>query len=120
MKAIIQLAIVALLLNAGYQTARSYYDFCDFRSNLTEEIQRQRTTTTSQLRQRAMELAIEYGLELERDAIQIRVEGDRTFVDFSYVDQVPLVPKYYVRPWLHEGSISALRARPLIVDERLR
>ena len=37
MKTIIQLLIVALLANAAYQTARSYYSFYDYRSSLTEE-----------------------------------------------------------------------------------
>ena len=118
MKTIIQLLIVVLLAHAAYQAARSYYAFYDYRSSLSEEIQRPRTTTTSQLRQRAVELAVDYGLEIPREAIQIRVEGDRTTLDFSYVDPVPLVPKYYIRQWTHEGSVSALRARPLIVDER--
>jgi hypothetical protein len=118
MKTIIQLLIVALVVNAAFQAARSYYTFYDYRSSLTEEIQRTRNTTTSQLRERALELAIEYGLDIERDAIQIRVDGDRTFVDFSYVDAVSLVPKYYTRQWEYGDSVSALRSRPLTVDER--
>lgn len=118
MKTIIQLLIVALVVNAVFQAARSYYAFYDYRSNLIEEVQRPRIASTSQLRQRAIDLAVDYGIDLEQDDVRIRVEGDRTYVDFSYVDDVPFIPKYYIRPWAFEGSVSALRQRPLQVDDR--
>jgi hypothetical protein len=120
MKTIIQLLIVALVVNAAYQGARSYYAFFDYRSSLTEEVQKPRITSTSQLRARALELASDYGINLEPDAITIRVEGDRTYVDFSYVDAVPFVPKYYVRPMEYEGSVNAHRYKPLQIDDRNR
>lgn len=118
MKTIIQLLIVALLTNAAYQAARSYYTFFDYRSSLTEEVLKPRIATSSQLRQRALDLASDYGLNIARDAVHIRTQGDRTFVEFSYVEQVAFVPKYYVRPWAYEGSINTIRTRPLQVDER--
>jgi hypothetical protein len=117
-KAIIQLAIVALLLNAAYQAVRSYYTFYDFQASLTEEAQKPRTTKMSQLHQRTIDLGAEYGIDIEWNAVQVRQEEGRTLVDFSYVDPVPFVPKYYVRPWEWQGSVSTLRARPLEADER--
>jgi len=118
MKTIIQLLIVALILNAAFQAARSYYTFWDYRSSLTEEVQRPRVTSASQLHQRAVDLGTDYGLNIEWNAIQITAQGDRTIVNFRYVDPVSFVPKYYVRPWAYEGSVSAMRQRPLDMDER--
>lgn len=118
MKTIVQLLIVALLMNAAFQAARSYYTFFDYRSSLTEEAQKPRVTSASQLHQRAIDLGTDYGLDIPWEAIRITTQGDRTIVNFSYVDPVAFVPKYYVRPWAYEGSISTMRQRPLDMDER--
>jgi hypothetical protein len=118
MKTIIQLAIVALMLNAGYQAVRSYYTFYDFQARLTEEVQRPRIAKSSELHKRAVELGTEFGIDLEYDAIEIRNEAGKTFVEFSYVDDVAFVPKYYIRPWEWRGTASAVRQRPLEIDER--
>ena len=118
MKTIIQLAIVVLLINAAYQSARSYYTFYDYQSSLTEETQKIRIATASELHQRAVDLGSEFGIKLDWDAVQVRNEAGKTVVDFSYVQPVALVPKYYVRPWEWRGSVSAMRVRPLDMDER--
>lgn len=118
MRTIVQLLIVALLMNAAFQAAKSYYTFFDYRSSLTEEAQKPRIASASQLHQRAIELGTDYGLDIEWDAVAISTQGDRTVVNFSYVDPVYFVPKYFMRPWAYQGSISTMRQRPLAMDER--
>jgi hypothetical protein len=118
MKTVIQLLIVVLLLNAAFQSARAYYTFYDYRDSLLEEAHHGRVDTTSQLHQRALDLGTEYGLNVAWDDVQVRLETGQTVIDFSYVDQVPFIPKYFVKPWLFNGSVSAFRPRPLVVDER--
>jgi hypothetical protein len=118
MRGFIQILVVLLLLNAAFQAAWSYYTFYDFRAKLSEQTHNAPVSTTSQLHQRAVDLAEEYGLDLGWDDVQVRIESNRTIVDFAYVDDVPFIPRFYVTPWLFESSVSAVRLRPLTVDER--
>lgn len=118
MKTIIQLLIVALLLNAAFQAASSYYRYYDYKAKLGEEAHHGRVATTTQLHQRAIDLGAEYGLEILWEDVQVRLEADQTVVDFAYVEPVAFIPKYYVRPWAYDGTVSAIRPRPLIHDDR--
>jgi hypothetical protein len=118
MKTIVQLLIVVLLLNAAFQSARAYYTYYDYRDSLMEEAHHGRVTTMSELHQRAIDLGAQYGLDIAWADIQVRLDSGQTVVDFSYVDPVPFIPKYYVKPWVFSGSVSVFRPRPLVADER--
>jgi hypothetical protein len=51
--------------------------------------------------------------------VKVRLDvGQTVVIDFAYVEPIPFVPKYYVRPWTFSGSVSAFRPRPLLQDER--
>jgi hypothetical protein len=119
MKTIIQLLIVALVLNAAFQTARAYYTYYDYRDSLVEEANHGRVASVSQLHQRAVDLGAEYGLDVAWEDVKVRLDvGQTVVIDFAYVEPIPFVPKYYVRPWTFSGSVSAFRPRPLLQDER--
>jgi hypothetical protein len=118
MKSIIQLVIAAVLANAAFQTANSYYGFYDFKAKLGSLVHHGALTTTSELHQRVIDLGTEYGQDLKWDNVHVRIEGQETVVDFSYVDDVPFIPTYYYRHWPYEGSVRAVRLRPLKDDDR--
>jgi hypothetical protein len=119
MKTIIQLLIVVLILNAVYQSARAYYTFYDYRDTLMEEANHGRVATTSELRQRAIDLGAEYGLDVAWEDVSVRLDvGQTVVIDFAYVDPIPFIPKYYVKPWTFSGTVSAFRPRPIIADDR--
>lgn len=118
MRALIQLAIVGLILNAGFQAAQSYYTSYDFKAKLGEEIYDAPVATTSELHQHVIDLATEYGINIKWEDVQIHLESGATVVEYHYIDQVPLFPKYYVRPWPYAGRARAVRPRPIKDDER--
>jgi hypothetical protein len=118
MKTIIQLLIVVLLFHAGYRALSSYYTYYDYTAKLGEEVHHGRVSTTSQLHKRAIDLGTEYGLAIQWEDVQVTAQAGQTTVNFYYVDPVPFIPRYYVRPWEFEGTVSAIRLRPLKVDER--
>ncbi len=95
-----------------------YYTSYDFKAKLAEEIYDVPVATTSELHQRVIDLGSEYGLNIKWEDVQIHLESGATVVDYSYVDQVPLFPKYYVRPWPYAGRARAVRLRPLKDDDR--
>jgi hypothetical protein len=117
-KTLIQVAIVALLLNAAFQTARSYYSFHDFKAKLAEETHHGRLGTTSQLHQKAIDLAEGYGLQVPWENVQVRLEAPNTVVDVSYIDRVVFVPRLYYRDWPYSFSVSRARERPLKDDDQ--
>ena len=118
MKLILQLAIVALLLNAAFQTAKSYYSFNDFKAKLREDVHHGRMVSTTDLHKRTIALGESYGLSIHWENVKVRLEAGQTIVDVSYVDQVPFIPKYYYRYWPYTMTVSAIRDRPLVETER--
>lgn len=120
MKTIIQLLIVALIINACFQAGRAYYGYYDFKDAIELEVRRGHQSTTSQLHQKLLEMAQERGLKLEYEDISVTRKGDDTAVDFRYDDEIPFVPRFYTRPWVFEGEVIARRMTPLTYDEAAR
>ena len=119
MKAIIQIALAFLVVNAAYQTANSYWHYYKLEEDVREEILHGRISKFSELHQRVIELADDYGIQIPWEKIEISHRQDINEIDvqYSYVDNVPFVPRFYVRPWKYESTVGTRRMRALVVDE---
>jgi hypothetical protein len=122
MKTIIQLAFVALLINALYQGASSYWNFYRLEDEVREEILHGRQTTFSELHLRVMQLALDRGITIEHENVGVshRYAPQDIDVHFSYVDDIAFVPHFYTRHWPYESIVGTHRLRALIEDEQAR
>ena len=122
MKTFIQLVIAALIMNASFQAARSYWNFYRIEDEVREEILHGHQTKFSELHLRVTELAAERGLDVKYENVEVshRDAPQDIDVSFSYVDDIAFIPRFYIRPWTYETSVGTHRLRKLIVDERPR
>lgn len=117
MKTLIQLLIVALIANAGFQAAHSYYNFYSFRDEVHTEVLNGNYNLSSEMHQRFVDLGKARGLDVNYDSFEMSKLGDLTIVEFKYVDDVAFVPRAYSRKWPYQGRVSVHRMKQLKWDE---
>ena len=93
MKLILKLAIAALLANAVYRVGLEYLNFIKFREDVREAIIF-KSKTDEELRKRILEAANRYDVPIDDNAIAIRHEDKRIFVDGSYQKEIEVVPSF--------------------------
>ena len=113
MKALIQLLVVVLIVNAGVQAARSYYNFHQFQRDVHEQTRHGIETTTDELHERILDLAAERGHEMSWNDVNITRRDDEIVIDLKYVDHVAFVPRVYSRPWSYETTVQVRRIKPI-------
>ena len=122
MKTILQLVLVGLLINATFQSGRSYWNFYKLQEDIREEILHGRVTTFSELHKRVIEIASEKGITMEYQNVDVSHRRDINDIDvhYSYVDNIAFIPRFYSRSWPYESTVGTNRMRALIVDEEPR
>jgi hypothetical protein len=113
MKTIIQLAIVSLLVNAGVQAGRSYYDYHNFQRDVHMETLNGGRERTDDMKRHILEMATARGHEMTSDDVQIAVDNDYLTIDMKWVDTVELVPRLYSRTWPYEGRVQVRKVKPI-------
>jgi len=122
MKTIIQLVFAGLLINAAFQSGRSYWNFYRLQEEIREEILHARLSTFSELHKRVVELAEDHGITMAYDDVDVSHRRDDNEIDvhYSYVDNIVFIPGVYTSPWPYETMVGTRRMRSLIVDEQPR
>jgi hypothetical protein len=122
MKTIIQLVLAGLIINACFQSGRSYWNFYRLQDEVREEILHGHLNTFSALHRRVVEIADARGITMEYEnvAVSHREAKQDIDVEYSYVDNVALIPKFYIKPWAYETMVGTRRMRALLVDEHQR
>jgi hypothetical protein len=100
----VRLGILLLLAHALYQFVPVYWHYYQFKDGVKETALYSKGRTDAQLVDRVLELAAQYDVPLERDAIQIRREREHTFIDAAWVEPVELLPMY---PYRWKFSVAA-------------
>lgn len=93
MKLLIKLAVVALVANAAWRVGLEYvthYRFADAVQVAVIDL----TESEGMLRQYVLELAAKYGVPLTDEALTIRTENSRRFINGSYVKPIRILPGY--------------------------
>lgn len=93
MKLLIKLAVVALIANAAWRLGLEYATHYRF-SDSVQEAAIDSSQSDAQLRQRVLELAARYDVPLMDEALTIRTENSRRFINGSYVKPITILPGY--------------------------
>jgi hypothetical protein len=107
-KTILKLAIVALLANATWQAINAAWPHYKFQDAVRSTAEYRGDRSDAQLHARILELAANYDVPLDGDALTVRRHESRTVVEASYVRAVDLVPGYTYR-WpftVHVDTVS--------------
>jgi hypothetical protein len=91
-KTLLKLAIVVLLANAMWRAGSAYLSYYKFNDAVTEVAITSKNKTDDELREKVMKLAMEYEQPIEADAVTIRHDGTRVFIEGSYKKPVALFP----------------------------
>jgi len=105
-KTLIKLAIVVLLANAIWRVGSAYVSYYRFKDAVTEVAINSRNKTDDELHQKVMELAMQYDEPIADDAVAIRHDENRTYIDASYTQPVALFPGYEY-PWSFSLSVDS-------------
>jgi hypothetical protein len=93
MKLLIKLAVVALLANAAWRLGLEYLTHYRFADSV-QEAAIDSGQSDAQLRQVVLELAAKYDVPLTDDALTIRTEDRRRYINGSYVKPITFLPGY--------------------------
>ena len=93
MKLLIKLAVVALLANATWRLGMEYLTHYRFADSV-QEAAIDSGQTDAQLRQHVLELAAKYDVPLTDEALTIRTEERRRYINGTYVKPITILPGY--------------------------
>ena len=111
-RTLVKLGIFLLFVHAVYRFVPVYFHYQQFKDAVHETALFSRDRTDVQITERVMELAEKYQIPLSRDDVQVRREGEHTFIDASYVESIEWLPTYR-RPWQFDvGADAFVVAKP--------
>jgi hypothetical protein len=97
-KAILKLAIAALIANASWRVGSAYLSFYKFKDAVQETTQFDADRSDELLRQRILELAAQYDVPVAADGFTIQRSDYHTIVDGAYTQKIDVLPGYPY-PW---------------------
>jgi hypothetical protein len=118
LKTIIQIVAAIVVVIACARGAESAWRYYQFKDAVQQEVRFGNAKTTSQVRNRVMELAREHDVGLDEDDVVVEPRDTQTYVAVSYVEAIPLVPALYTRSQQFDFEITVRVSRPLIVDHK--
>jgi len=98
MRTLIKLALVALLINASWQLFSVYWSHFKFVDAVQATTQFRGDKSEDQIRNRILELAVEFDLPISDENLTIEGNRTHTIVDSAYTRSVKLLPGYSY-PW---------------------
>jgi hypothetical protein len=105
-KTLIKLAIVVLVANAIWRVGSAYVSYYRFKDAVADIAVSSKNKTDDELRQKVMEIAMQYDAPLAEDAVAIRHEDNHTYIDASYEEPVAVFPGYE-RPWAFSFTVDS-------------
>lgn len=117
MKTIIQLLIVALVVNACVQGGAAAWKHFKFKDAVEQEARFSEARTVPALQQRILEIAEEHDIMLEPDNVEVRRDGSRTTIWASYLENIEFVPRLVIRDHVFEFELTVSPMRPLSADD---
>ena len=108
-KAIVKIALAALVLNACWRSATVFLKYYKFKDAVHETVLFSSAKSDAQLEARVLELAQQLDIPLQPENVTIRREDNRTAIDAVYTDHIELIPtKFY--PWEFKIDVDAFNA----------
>jgi len=96
MKALIKLAIAALITYGAWNAASAWLTFFRFKDAVTQASQVGEALTPDQLRDKVLALASQYSLPLDEDAVTVTRDqiSHHTLIDGHYSQPIAVLPWY--------------------------
>jgi hypothetical protein len=107
LKTVIQIVIAVLVIMACARGGESAWRYYGFKDAVEQETRIGGAKSISELHQRVVDIAREYGVEIDPESIFVEQRGELAHVSASYVEDIILVPAVYTRQQLYEFEISA-------------
>ncbi len=105
MKLVIKLAILAVIVNAGFRVGTEYVVHYQFRDTIREAAMF-KARTDDELGQTVMETATNYEIPLDPDGFTMRRDGREAVVQGSYTKSIEIFPGYKYQ-WKFPFTIQA-------------
>jgi hypothetical protein len=115
----IRLAVVFLIAHALYQFVPTYVRYQQFKDSVNETAMFAKGKSDADITNRVMELAAEHDIPLEREYVQVRRQGDHTYIDASWVSLIKWVPGYE-RAWQFDVAAHAWSSTPSKPGDAIR
>jgi hypothetical protein len=112
MKTIIKLSIVVLIVHAGFQAARSYYEYHNFRHEVHMETLKAGRHHSDDMKRHILDMAAARGHEMTWDDVDIAIDKEFITIDMRWLDTIELIPRYYSRTWPYEGRVQVPLGKP--------
>jgi hypothetical protein len=104
---IVKIAVFLLIANALYQVTPVALHHMQFKDALQQLVLYAQKATDAELINRAMTLADENNIPLEREYVRVRRETGSIHIDASYVQPLRILPRY-AYPWEFDIDAQAL------------
>jgi hypothetical protein len=106
MKALIKLALAALVTYAAWNAGNAWLKYIRFKDDIEQLAQFGTKLSDDDLRARVLEAASQRSVSLD-EGLAIRRDTDHTYVDGSYTESVNVLP-WYAYPYTFQIHINAL------------
>lgn len=106
MKALIKLAIAALIVHASWRAGNVYWRYYKFKDGVQHTAQFSGTSSESDLQSRVMQIAGQYQIPVNPEQIRVRREANHTLIDAVYRDRIEIAPSYFY-PWEFTVNVDA-------------
>lgn len=117
MKTIIKLLIAVLIARAGFQAARSYYEYHNFRHDVHMETLNGKREYSDDIKRHILEMAAARGHEMTWDDVEIAIDKEFITIDMRWSDTIEIVPRFYSRAWPHESRVQVPILKPVKVSQ---
>jgi hypothetical protein len=111
-KAAVKLAFVALLANASWQLLNVYWPHFKFTDAVKSTTQYRGEKSDDQVRQRILELAVQYDVPVTDENLTLRRDEAHTIVDAAYVRAITFMPGV-TYPWPFTLHVDTFVVKPL-------
>lgn len=91
---LVRLAVILLIAHALYRFVPVYTHYYQFKDAVQEAAMFSKDRTEPELVDRVMILADHYQIPLDREAVQVSKDSQRTYITLMYEEQIEWVPTY--------------------------
>lgn len=119
LRKIVKVGVFLLILHALYRSVPAFLHYYEFKDAVRETALFSRDVSDADVTRRVVQLAEKYQIPLDAEGIQITREGQVTYIDASYVQDIEWIPTYK-RPWPFTVAVDAMSVRPTTVEDVIR
>jgi hypothetical protein len=110
LKRLISLLLAVVVIYAAWHTGMALLHYYQFKDAIGELALFAGTSTEDQLKERVMQLADQYEIPLDSEAVTVRTDPDVTDIATAYVASVKLLPNYTYE-WKLEPTARVVHVR---------